>query len=43
MPALGYSHHKNPETGETILLPQLFPLSKSSGAFSSEEMENWVK
>jgi hypothetical protein len=43
MPALGYSHHKNPETGETILIPSLFPISKSSGEFSSTELETWVK
>lgn len=43
MPALGYSHHIDPNTGETILLPQLFPFSKSSGEFSSVEMENWIK
>src|SRR5262245_53329301 len=43
MPALGYSHHIDPNTGETILLPQLFPFSKSSGEFSSIEMENWIK
>lgn len=43
MPALGNSHHIDPNTGETILLPQLFPFSKSSGEFSSVEMENWIK
>lgn len=43
MPALGYSQHTNPKTGEIVWLPQLFPFSKSSGEFSSEELENWVK
>lgn len=43
MPALGYSQHTDPKTGEPIWLPQLFPFSKSSGEFSSTDMENWIK
>lgn len=42
MPASGYSHYKNPETGETTLLPQLFPFANCTGEFSSTELEAWV-
>jgi hypothetical protein len=42
MPASGYSHYLHPETGETVLLPQLFPLANCTGEFSSTELEAWV-
>lgn len=42
MPALSYSQSQDPETGETIWLPQLYPHSKCSGEMSSVEIEGWV-
>jgi len=42
MPASSYTHYKDPETGKTILLPQLFPYASCTGIMSSEEIKNWV-
>jgi hypothetical protein len=43
MPALGYPQFKDPETGETVWLPNLYPHSKSTGEMSSAEIETWVR
>lgn len=43
MPALTYSQYQDPNTGEIILLPQLYPHSQSTGEISSAEIEAWVK
>lgn len=42
MPALTYSESKDPKTGETIWLPQLYPHSQSTGEMSFAEIEAWV-
>lgn len=42
MPAPAYSQYQDPETGETLWLPQLFPHARMMGEMTSKEIEIWV-
>jgi hypothetical protein len=42
MPALTYSQYQDPQTGEIIWLPQLYPHAKSTREMSYSEIEAWV-
>lgn len=42
MPAHAYPQYQDPKTGETYLMPQLFPHAKSIGSFTKAELEDWV-
>jgi len=43
MPVSTHTHYQDPETGKTLLMPQLFPHATSSETTSSKEIEEWVK
>jgi hypothetical protein len=42
MPTTVNSHYQDPETGETILLPQLFPHAITTEAMTDIEIKNWL-
>ena len=42
MPAAGYSQYTNPETGEILWVPQLFPHASSTGEILPGEIEAWL-
>ncbi|MGA8164593.1 MAG: hypothetical protein WB791_06155 [Waddliaceae bacterium] len=42
MPVSSYSQYQDPETGETVHVPQLFPHAVSCGGVSSSEIADWV-
>lgn len=43
MPVSAYVPYQDPETGETTMIPQLFPHASSSETTSTQEITEWVK